>query len=91
MSLIQKRIFQGVKNKKKIILILNFTLSDQGVHKIATKKTCGMVFSIFNVKGYLRYKTTASQNVPSTVQIKNFFDFIEKLCSVLKMFKLLYF
>ena len=25
------------------------------------------------IKGYLRYKTIASQNVPSKAQIKNFF------------------
>ena len=43
------------------------------------------------VKGYLRYKTMSSQNVSSEAQIKNFFCFMEKLCSFLKIFKFLYF
>ena len=38
-------------------------------------------------QGDLRYKTITSQNVPSKVQIKNFFYFVEKLCVVLKIFK----
>ena len=38
------------------------------------------------LKGYLRYKTITSQNVPSKAQIKNFFYVAEKLCSVLKIF-----
>ena len=40
-------------------------------------------------KGHLRHKTIPSQNVPSQAQSKNFF-FIEKLCSILKIFKFLY-
>ena len=46
---------------------------------------------MFKVKGYLRYKTITSQNVPSKAQINNFFYFVEKLYSVLKIFKFLYF
>ena len=42
-------------------------------------------------KGYLCYRMVTSQNVPSEAQIKNFFYFVEKLCSVLKIFKFLYF
>ena len=43
------------------------------------------------LKGFLRYKTINSQNVLSEVQKKNFFNFIEKLCSVLDIFKFLCF
>ena len=42
-------------------------------------------------KGYLRYKTVTSQNVSSEAQVESFFYFVEKLCSVLKIFKFLYF
>ena len=42
----------------------------------------------WDIKGYLRHKTITSQNVPSKAQIKNF---LKKLCSVLKIFKFLYF
>ena len=46
--------------------------------------------SLFDlIKGYLCYKTIASQNVSSDVQVKNFF--LEELCSILKIFKFLYF
>ena len=44
-----------------------------------------------NENQYLRYKTMTSQNVPSKAQIKNFSYFVEKLYSVLKIFKFLYF
>ena len=40
------------------------------------------------LKGYLRYKTITSQNVSSEAQVKNFFYFVEKLCSLLKIFNL---
>ena len=33
------------------------------------------------VKGYLRYKMITSQDVSSEAQVKNFFYFVEKLCS----------
>ena len=46
---------------------------------------------LVNLKGYLHYKTITSQNVSSEAQIKNFFYFVEKLCSVRKILKLLYF
>ena len=39
---------------------------------------------------YLRYKTIASQNVPSKAQIFIFY-FVEKLCSLLNIFNFLYF
>ena len=42
-------------------------------------------------KGYLDYKTITSQNVSSEAQSKNFFDFVEKVCFVLKKLKFLYF
>ena len=42
------------------------------------------------VKGYLHYKTITSQNVQYETQIKNF-CFIDKLCSILEIFKFLYF
>ena len=37
---------------------------------------------------YLRYKTITFQNA-SEAQVKNFFYFIEKLCTVHKIFKVL--
>ena len=43
------------------------------------------------VKGYLRYKMITPQNVLSGAQVKNFFYFVEMLCSVLKIFKFLSF
>ena len=43
------------------------------------------------VKGYLRYKTITFQNVSSEAQVKIFFYFVEKLCSVLKTFNFFYF
>ena len=43
------------------------------------------------IKGYLHYKTITSQNVSSKAQVKVFFYFVEKLCSVLKIFKFCYF
>ena len=59
--------------------------------------TVAIIFSTYstnnwaiNIKGYLRYKTITSQDVPSEAQVKNFF-FMEKLCSVLEIFKFLYF
>ena len=39
---------------------------------------------------YLRYKTITSQNGPSKAQIFIFY-FVEKLCSLLKIFNFLYF
>ena len=42
-------------------------------------------------KGYPRYKTVTPQNILSEAQVKNFFYFVEKLCSVLKIFKFLCF
>ena len=42
-------------------------------------------------KGYLRYKTITSQDVLSEAQIKNFCYFVEKSCSILKIFKFSYF
>ena len=57
--------------------------------------TCLSVFDHFvklALKGYLRYKTITSQNVPSKAQHRlRIFYFVEKLCSVLKIFKFLYF
>ena len=44
-----------------------------------------------NFKGYLCYKMITSQNVLSEAQVMNFFYFVEKLCSVFKIFKFLYF
>ena len=42
----------------------------------------------FSSNGSLRYKMITSPNVLSELQIKIFFYFVEKLCSVLKIFKL---
>ena len=39
----------------------------------------------FSVKGYLFYKMLTSQNVSSEAQFKIFY-FVEKLCSVFKIF-----
>ena len=46
---------------------------------------------VLALKGYLCYKMITSQNVSSKAQIKNFFYFVEKLCSALKIFQFLYF
>ena len=43
-----------------------------------------------DLKGYLLYKTITSQNVSPGAQVKNFYYFVEKFCSVLKIFKFLY-
>ena len=43
------------------------------------------------VKGYIRYKLRTSQNVSFEAQVKNFFYFAEKFCSVLKIFTFLCF
>ena len=42
------------------------------------------------IKGYLHLKAITSQNVSSKAQVKPFY-FVERLCSVLKIFKFLYF
>ena len=42
-------------------------------------------------KDYIHYKTIISQNVLFEAQVKNFFYFVENLCSALKIFKFLYF
>ena len=54
-----------------------------------TGKIRDRLFTSF--KGYLHYKTIISENVSSEAQVKNFFYFVEKLYSTLKIFKLLYF
>ena len=40
---------------------------------------------------YLHYKTISSQNVSSETQVAFFFYFVERLCSILTVFKFLYF
>ena len=45
----------------------------------------------FKCKGYLHYKTKTSKNVSSEAQVKIFFYFIEKLCPVLEVSKVLLF
>ena len=42
------------------------------------------------LKNHLHYKMITSQDVSSELQVKNFFNFIQKLCFVLKIFKFLY-
>ena len=42
-------------------------------------------------KGYLSYKMIASQNEPCEAFFWEFFYFLKKLCSILKIFKFLYF
>ena len=54
------------------------------------KTGCSYLF-YWELKGYLRYKTITPQTVLSEAQVKIFFYFIEKLCSILKIFKFLYF
>ena len=44
-----------------------------------------------SVKGYLHYKMETSQNVSFEAEDEFFFYFVEKLCSVLKIFKFSYF
>ena len=49
-------------------------------------------FTILDLKDYLCYKMITSQNVSSEEeQVKNFFHFIGKLCSVAKILNFLYF
>ena len=65
-------------------------------HKLQSKKIYTEEFAsskIFcDLKGYLHYKTIASQNVSSEAQVTIFFFFFaEKLCPILKIFKFLYF
>ena len=47
------------------------------------------VFCDAHFKDCLHYKMVNSQNLLSAAQVKDFFYFVEKLCSVLKMFKFL--
>ena len=47
------------------------------------------VFCDAHFKDCLHYKMVTSQNLLSAAQVKDFFYFVEKLCSVLKMFKFL--
>ena len=49
------------------------------------------IYISFFIKGHLRYKTINSQNVSYEAQVKIFFYFVEKLCSILEILKLLYF
>ena len=42
------------------------------------------------LKDHLHYKMITSQDVSSELQVKKFFNFIQKLCFVLKIFKFLY-
>ena len=50
---------------------------------------CKCSIFILRVEDYLSYKTITFQKVSSEAQVKNFFYFIEKLCSSLKIFKFL--
>ena len=52
---------------------------------------CFPIFLFLWLKGYLRYKMITSESVSSEAQVKHFFYFVEKLCSVLKIFQFLYF
>ena len=45
----------------------------------------------FYINSYLCYEMITSQNVSFEARIKIFFYFVEKLCSILKIFKFLYF
>ena len=58
------------------------------VNDVSTKltRTKAILF-----KGCLHYKMITSQNVSCEAQIKNFFYFVEKLCSAPKVFKFLHF
>ena len=54
--------------------------------------TCRHICALLiNIKGYLHCKTSTSQNVSSEAQVKNFFYFVEKLCSFRKIFRFLHF
>ena len=55
------------------------------------KKIEAESYSQFDFKGYLGYKTITSPNLSSEAQIKNFCYFVEKICSILKVFKFLHF
>ena len=49
------------------------------------------ILYIIGVKGYLRYKTITSQNASIEGTGQKIFYFVEKVCSVIKMFKFFYF
>ena len=49
------------------------------------------ILYIIGVKGYLRYKTITSQNASIDGTGQKIFYFVEKFCSVIKMFKFFYF
>ena len=51
-----------------------------------------LAFYLWIFKGYLCYKMITPQNVLSEAQVMSlFFYFVEKLCSIFKIFKFLYF
>ena len=64
---------------------------------IALKYTLNFLHSSLSIiqreifKDYLPYKMITPQNVSSEAQVEDFFNFVEKLCSILKIFKFLYF
>ena len=76
---------QKKKIDHKLILMNLISLTSSKEIRVRTEK--GTLLK----KGYLRYKAITSQNVSSKAQIKKFFYFVEKLCSLLKIFKFLYF
>ena len=61
----------NLDSKRKVLAILRL---------VSTIRSCML-------KDHLRYKTITSQNVRFEAQVNNFFCFIEKLCSVLEIFK----
>ena len=56
-----------------------------------TSYICRLCYHWENLKGCLCCKTITFQNVSYEAQIRNFFYFVENLCSILKIFKLFYF
>ena len=67
-------------------------LANNGFKKQNKTKTqaYNKIDNFAHMKGYLCYKMITSRNVSSKAQVKNFY-FVEKLCSVIKIFKFLYF
>ena len=82
------RYWDSEANLVKVWFWNSSYLVDYGTHKDVLEK---LENSLTGLKGYLHYKTITSQNRPSNTQVKNFLCFIEKLRSILKIFKFLYF
>ena len=78
--------FNNIDNFYSVNGFLNVKLKYQFTNK---RKILFFWLQMFKV--YLCYKLITSQNVWSVPQVKNFVYFLEKFCSILNIFKFLYF